>query len=620
MRKYVLALLAVLLLLLGVGAGTAAASGPTQAVGQDASSQQSASSDANATQVAPSNSNVDVRIFSPGDGGDVKQTNAAGALAVAGNANSTDQSATQTQSGAGTQAVGQEAKNDQAADATANAVQVKPSNENISVRIKSPGDDGDVTQTNAARAGAAAGNANETTQSAEQAQGGGCKCGGGGKQEVGQEAKSKQDANADATAKQEKPSNSNVSVRIGSPGDNGDVEQTNAALAGAKAGNVNETSQSANQDQSGDGCKCHGDGVQAIGQDAKNDQSASSEANAVQHKPSNENTSVRIHSPGDDGDVTQTNLARAVGFAGNANATDQSATQSQRGGDGCKCYGTSVQAVGQFAHNKQDADADATAKQIKPSNSNTPVRIGSRGDGGSVTQTNAALAGAKAGNLNLTDQSATQSQAGGGGVQAIGQDAGSKQYAGADGTAFQLKPSNSNTPVWIGGGHGQRKSCGCEDRKYGHGKSCGCEDGRYGGHGHGKCGCDDDNYGDNKSDGYGRDRSGSGGDVFQTNVAKGFGVAGNANLTEQAATQSQGGGDYCRCGGRGVQAIGQSAWNEQDADADANAAQLFPSNDNGPVRIGSPGSGGSVRQTNAALALALAKNVNALSQEATQTQ
>jgi hypothetical protein len=572
MRTHVLAVLAALLLLLTLGVGTAAADGPTQAVGQDASSQQSATSNANATQVNPTNTNVDVRIFSPGSGGNVTQSNAAGALAIAGNANQTDQSATQAQPGAGTQAVGQGASNQQDAAANAGATQVKPSNENISVRIKSPGDDGDVKQTNAAAAGAAAGNANGTSQSASQEQGGGgCKCGGGGTQAVGQDASSKQSAEANADATQVKPSNSNISVRIGSPGNGGNVTQTNAALGAAVAGNLNETSQSAGQQAGGGG------GVQAVGQDAKNHQDATANADAVQFKPTNDNTSVRIDSPGDDGDVTQTNLAAALGVAGNANALDQSATQSQGGGDAkCGCGGTPVQAVGQFADSKQSADADATAKQIAPSNSNTPVRIGSPGGGGSVTQTNAALGAAVAGNLNLTGQSTTQSQAGSGGVQAVGQDASNYQKAYADGTAFQLKPSNTNAPVSIGGGHGKKHECGCDAKQAG------------------------------------------GGDVTQTNLAKALGVAANANLTEQTAAQSQGGMD-AKCGchkGGGTQAVGQAAKNKQHADATANAWQLWAANRNS----GSAGSAGDVRQTNAALAFSLAANLNLLGQEATQEQ
>jgi hypothetical protein len=583
MRTHVLAVLAALLLLLVLGAGTAAAGEPTQAVGQDASSDQSASSNANATQVKPSNTNTDVRIFSPGNSGDVTQTNAAGALAIAGNANQTSQSASQDQSGAGTQAAGQDASNHQSADADANATQIAPSNENISVRIKSPGNDGDVTQTNAAAAGAAAGNANGTSQTADQSQGGGddCKChgGGGGTQAVGQSAENKQSADADANATQIKPSNSNISVRIGSPGNGGDVTQTNAALGAAVAGNLNDTTQSAGQSQGGSG-------VQAVGQDASSHQDADADANAVQYKPSNDNTSVRIHSPGNDGDVTQTNLAGALAIAGNANVLEQSADQSQGGGMDPKCgcqHGTPVQAVGQFADSKQSADADATAKQIAPSNSNTPVRIGSGGGSGSVTQTNAAGAAALAGNLNLTGQSTTQSQADGGGVQAVGQDASNKQWADADAEAFQFKPTNTNAPVSIGdGGHGKKHDeCGCEDKKD------------------------------------------AGGSVTQTNVAGALGIAVNANLLEQSADQSQGGGMDAKCGchGKGgTQAVGQFADNKQYADADATAKQIAPSNTNAPVNIGSAGGSGSVTQTNAALAGALAANLNLTGQSATQSQ
>ena len=114
----------------------------------------------------------------------------------------------------------------------------------------------------------------------------------------------------------------------------------------------------------------------------------------------------------------------------------------------------------------------------------------------------------------------------------------------------------------------------------------------------------------------------TGGDVTQTNLAAAAGIALNANLLDQSADQSQGGGDAkCGChGGGGTQAIGQSAWNKQDADASANAWQLWAANDNTPVRIGSPGNGGNVTQTNAALAFALAANLNALSQEANQQQ
>jgi hypothetical protein len=123
--------------------------------------------------------------------------------------------------------------------------------------------------------------------------------------------------------------------------------------------------------------------------------------------------------------------------------------------------------------------------------------------------------------------------------------------------------------------------------------------------GGGKCACADD-------------RVGSGGDVKQTNLAAALGIAFNANSTDQSVKQSQDRGS-CKCGGDGIQAVGQSAWSGQAADADADAFQLKPSNHNGPVRIGSAGAAGSVRQANAALAFALAANLNRTKQEVAQT-
>ena len=203
MRTHVLAVLAAFLLLLGLGAGTAAASGRRRRWGRMPPTTSRPSSDANATQVAPSNTNTDVRIFSPGNSGNVHADQRSRRPGPRRQREPTNQSATQD-AVRGRHAGGRSGcLEPPVGGGGCERVQVKPSNENISVRIKSPGDDGDVDQTNAALAGAAAGNANGTSQSAEQAQGGdGCKCGGGGTQAVGQSAKSKQDAAADANAVQ----------------------------------------------------------------------------------------------------------------------------------------------------------------------------------------------------------------------------------------------------------------------------------------------------------------------------------------------------------------------------------------------------------------------------------
>ena len=127
----------------------------------------------------------------------------------------------------------------------------------------------------------------------------------------------------------------------------------------------------------------------------------------MQVKPSNTATSIRVLSPGDDGDVTQSNTATAVGLAANDNETKQSIDQTQAGSGG-----SSTQVAGQDAKNQQDADADATAVQWKPSNTASSIRVLSPGDGGDVTQSNNAVAIGAALNGNETKQSIDQTQGG----------------------------------------------------------------------------------------------------------------------------------------------------------------------------------------------------------------
>ena len=132
-------------------------------------------------------------------------------------------------------------------------------------------------------------------------------------------------------------------------------------------------------------------------------------------------------SPGNDGDVSQSNNATAVGIAANGNKTDQSIEQSQGGHSSAPSdarkpdeksgYGSDkgsdyTQIAGQEASNKQDADADATAVQLKPSNSNQSIRVLSPGNDGDVSQSNNATAVGIAANGNKTDQSIEQSQGG----------------------------------------------------------------------------------------------------------------------------------------------------------------------------------------------------------------
>jgi hypothetical protein len=165
--------------------------------------------------------------------------------------------------------------------------------------------------------------------------------------------------------------------------------------------------------------------------------------------------------------VTQSNSSTALSAAGNKNDTTQDASQNAggtpeltRSADGCgSCGGgdATVQAIGQWATSGQKAESSADSKQDGACNTNSPVRIKSKGGDGDVTQSNSSFAASAAGNKNDTDQSADQSAGWGGiAVPAIGQWADNGQAASSDATSEQYDPSNANAPVrlysWGGGG------------------------------------------------------------------------------------------------------------------------------------------------------------------------
>lgn len=573
-----------------------AGAGGSQTVGQAAGNEQDATAISATVQENPSNTNTPVRVLSPGDDGDVTQSNEATSDAEAANSNGTTQTANQDQRGgsspcgcgssgsklnvdicgcpvAGTQVIGQSADNAQEAKAVATTEQSGASNENISVRVLSPGDNGSVSQSNVASSNAAAGNTNGTDQSATQSQ-----AGAGGSQNIGQSADSDQSATALAGTVQDHPSNSNISVRVLSPGNEGDVTQSNVATSDATAANSNGTHQTADQTQSGgsDSCKCGSAGSQVIGQDASNHQGALAGSLTVQKGAENENISVRVLSPGNNGSVNQSNVASSNAAAGNRNATEQSADQTQAGSScGCRSGG-GRQVIGQSASNAQGAVALSATIQEKPSSSNVPIRVQSPGNDGDVSQSNVATSSATSANTNGTAQTADQTQAGGAGVQVIGQESKSGQLALSAALTAQLGASNENAPVRV------------------------------------------------LSPGYG-------GSVSQTNTASSNANAGNANRTGQNAVQEQG-SQRTGCCGTGIQAIGQSAQNWQAAKAGALTLQLGLKqpcrcghdsdlgNSNAPTRVLSPGDDGSVRQSNNASSNAHAANWNATSQVADQLQ
>src|SRR5437764_9094750 len=100
----------------------------------------------------------------------------------------------------------------------------------------------------------------------------------------------------------------------------------------------------------------------------------------------------------------------------------------------------------------------ATYSCVHPTGkSNNPVRVGSPGSDGSVSQANSAKSTATAANSNSTDQDARQYQSGGSGIgiQALGQLSTNGQHAIALSGAFQRNPSNTNNPTRVyspGGG------------------------------------------------------------------------------------------------------------------------------------------------------------------------
>jgi hypothetical protein len=153
-------------------------------------------------------------------------------------------------------------------------------------------------------------------------------------------------------------------------------------------------------------------GVQTADQSATGEQGALAASEATQTTPSNTNISIRVFSPGDDGSVTQSNDVSSKAEAENDNDTEQDADQFQGShGKRCGCSDDlGIQVIGQSAKNKQLAAALSAAFQLAPKNSNAPVSVWSRGDAGSVDQSNSADSRGEAENDNELEQLAQQFQ------------------------------------------------------------------------------------------------------------------------------------------------------------------------------------------------------------------
>jgi hypothetical protein len=381
------------------------------------------------------------------------QTSSSTSSATAQNDNTTVQRATQTQTGGARQSQStiQVAPTKQSANATSRSNQ-SPTN---------VASGGSAKQDNTSSSTAVSRNSNETDQSSVQqqesppapdpapspAQ----------SQTSSQSAPTSQQADATATSNQVAPTNINISVRINSPGENGPVNQTNAATANAVGDNANTVNQDVTQDQSG-GRPSSGQS-QSASQDAPTNQVANATSTSNQVAPTNLNITIRNKSPGNDGAVTQTNTSSSTANAGNSNVANQGAGQLQSdtgatsgrsilGGNGyphtyiprghtsypptpqpqpASAGTTQSQAATQSAPTTQTGNATATSVQQAPVNGEVSVAVdegasdpngsGRRGSliqiwipSGEATQTNNSRADASAVNSNRATQTGDQRQ------------------------------------------------------------------------------------------------------------------------------------------------------------------------------------------------------------------
>lgn len=180
-------------------------------------------------------------------------------------------------------------------------------------------------------------------------------------------------------------------------------------------------------------------------------------SSAWQVGASNESGPIRIASYGNGGPVSQSNEAESSASASNTALPHQMGGQVQ-GGSG-------VQALGQHSSIWQGALAASAAFQLPGrstcgcgspfGNSAGPIRIGSAGNDGALTQENEVSSSADASNWAAPTQIGTQTQflppcgCSGLRVQALGQESLIHQIAAALSSATQIGASNASDPVRI---------------------------------------------------------------------------------------------------------------------------------------------------------------------------
>jgi hypothetical protein len=132
-----------------------------------------------------------------------------------------------------------------------------------------------------------------------------------------QQASTGQTATSNAGVVQQHPSNLVITVRIDSPGDDGPISQDNVAVGISNGSNDSSTSQAGAPPANG----------AAAEQSASTDQAADSTATVTQDNAGNVVISIRINSPGNNGPISQSNVAAAVSNAANTSGIAQGGSQ-----------------------------------------------------------------------------------------------------------------------------------------------------------------------------------------------------------------------------------------------------------------------------------------------------
>jgi hypothetical protein len=337
---------------------------------------------------------------------------------------------------------------------------------------------------------------------------------------------------------------------------------------------------------------------QTVQQTNGNEQASAAAAAAAQTNPSNQNISIRVLSPGNDGPVTQGNTVESNATSSNANQTQQNAGQEQAAGSANCCPAApslGVQTIDQANSNEQASAALSAALQENASNTNVPVRVlsPSEGEGAPVTQTNSVESNATSTNSNSTNQTGDQSQGGSAGIPAA---AAPNPCCPAGSTGIQTaKQENANEQGSFAG------SVAAQENP------------------------------ENKNISIRVLSPGNDGPVSQTNSVESNATSSNTNRTDQSTTQNQGAGGApmssapapercCPSGSTGIQVAGQGNESSQHSAALSGAFQSGASNVNVPIRVLSEGNNGPVSQTNSASSSANSSNSNSTSQTANQSQ